>query len=217
VTRVALGLLTAFVVAAPAAARTSFLAPAQATITSSGSLEPRVLEFEVLTRAPSWLNLDGAAHTITFANGRCTFTLEPGARDGCTAPFWEHAGTWRYRVGGISSPEGMLRVDPAGRRVSIAARRRGRKVVLFGHVRADAVGDFGSYLPAVARAVSIFARTNGRPFTRVGRAKTTAKGAWRFTVRPKRTTAYQARAWGEPRGGTVWRRASSRVIVVRVG
>jgi hypothetical protein len=205
-----------FVVAAPAAAGTSFLAPAQATIRRSGSLEPRVLEFVGLTKAPSWLNLDGTEHTITFANGRCTFTLEPGARDGCTAPFWTHAGTWRYRIGGISSPEGVLRVDPAGRRVSIAARGTGRKVVLSGYVRADAVGDDGYYIPPVARAVSIFARTRGRPFTRVGRAATTANGSWLFAVHPKRTTAYQARAWGEPPGGTVWRRASSRVIVVRV-
>jgi hypothetical protein len=197
------------------AARPDFLPPATATITSSGSLEPRVLEFEVRTRAPSWLNLDATAHTITFADGRCTFTLEPGARDGCSVPFWAYAGTWRYRVGGLASPDGVLRVDPADRRVSIAAARRERRVVLSGYVHADAVGDFGSYLPPVARAVSVHARTTGG-FARVGRATTTATGAWRLTVNPRRTTAYQARAWGEPRGGTVWRRATSRTVVVRV-
>jgi hypothetical protein len=204
--------------AAPASARTDFLAPATATITPYGSLEPRVLELDATrARVPSWLNLDAVVHTIAFANGRCTFTLEPGARDGCTDPFWNYAGTYRYEISGVSSPTGVLRVDPAGRSVSIGASRRevrrAQQVVLAGHVQAEAVGDFGYYLPPVARAVRIFARTKGHGFTRVGDV---SGPDWQLTVRPSRTTAYEARAWGEPRGGTIWRRASSRTIVVRV-
>jgi hypothetical protein len=214
--------LISLIAAAQAIAHADFLRPATATITSSGSLAPRVLEFHAGTAAPSWLNLDATAHVISFANGRCTFTLDPGGRSGCSDPFWHYAGAYRYEVSGISSRSGVVRVDPADRSISIAASRGtvepADKVVLAGHLRAE-VGPLLD-LPPVARAVSVFARTKGHRFTRVGRATTTTANAngipWRFTVHPKRTTAYQARAWGEPRGDTVWRRASSRTVVVRV-
>jgi hypothetical protein len=92
--------------------------------------------------------------------------------------------------------------------------------VLSGYLQADALGDFGYYLPPVARALSIYARAEGGSFRRVGRATTAAVAPtgipWRFAARPGRSTVYQARAWGEPRGSTVWRRASSRTVVVRV-
>jgi hypothetical protein len=193
-----------------AAARQEFLAPAQVEITST-ALEPEVLAFHARTAGPSWLNRDGVAHTVSFENGRCSFTIEPGARAACSDAFWMFVGTYRYRVSGIA-PVGVVRVDPARRTISITASKN----VLRGFVRAE-TGPLGS--PSPDRVVTIFARRKSGAFVRVGRARTaeTKQGmAWRFVVHPRRTTTYQARAWGQPPGGTVWQRASSRLVTVRV-
>ena len=148
---------------------------------------------------------------MTFENGRCSFTLEPAVRDGCSDPFWEFVGTYRYHVSGIEAA-GVVRVDPLRRTITIAASKDG----LHGLLRAES-GPLDS--PAVPRVVTIFARRRSGAFAKIGRATTTGtrKGiAWRFRVHPKRTTTYQARAWSQPPGGTLWTRATSRLVTIRV-
>jgi hypothetical protein len=198
--------------AAGAAARPDFLAPAEVEITASGSLEPTVLHLRATKAVPTWVNNDSVAHTVTFENGRCTVTVQPGARDGCSDPFWEFVGTYRYHVSGIEAA-GVMRVDPLRRTITIAPAKDG----LHGRLRAESGRRLGS--PGVPRVVTIFARKRSGAFAKVGRATTavTTKGiAWRFRVHPKRTTTYQARAWSQPPGGTVWTRATSRLVTIRV-
>jgi hypothetical protein len=67
---------------------------------------------------PFWINTDTVAHTVSFANGRCTVQVAPGAESSC--PFSTGPGTYPYTVDGTA--QGSVVVQLSGRTVTLDAR-----------------------------------------------------------------------------------------------
>ena len=209
------------------------LGASEITITADGvspkSLVIRAASFRFF---PVWTNLDAVAHTVTFDNGRCVITIAAGGRDWCegrAADFSTYAGTYRYRVSDLVDPTGDIVVVPHERRVTMvasrAAARSGETVVLRGSVFATPVGPFGGVTPTPM--VTLLRRLAGsQHFVAIREVRSKDcpqpfpncdlnEAIWSTTIRPRATTTYVARIV-DPSDQSVWERADSRRVVVRV-
>ena len=169
-----------------------------------------------------WVNQDQVTHTVTFADGLCSFQVAPGDRGSCSNSWpFPSAGQYSYTVDG-KFPGSVIvsSLSPNPRTVTLTAKRhtikQGRHLLLHG-VLDYPVGsppDFYSRMP-----VTLLARHDSHhPFKRVAVTakwkKRQASGfPWKLYVHPRRTTIYLAEATSDP---TSWQPARSRPFKVVV-
>lgn len=172
---------------------------------------------------------DSATHTVVFANGRCSFMVEPGhGSHGCNDPFMFYAVSYAYTVDGKF--HGTVVTTPLRRSVTLTARshtiRGGTRLTLHGRV-ARSNPDSAPPPPVV-----VLARPNGKQrFELVATVRTRGshqtKYRWTLAVEPKAATTYIAEVTAQrlcyfpasrcahPQG-QVWANAKSRPFTVRV-
>lgn len=197
------------------------------TIAAEGvSPKSLVIKAANIRFSPVWTNLDTVAHTVTFDDGRCFVTIPAGGRDGCGPSALLFAGTFRYVVSNLVDPTGEIVVVPHERRVTMvasrASARSGQAVVLHGTVFVTNIGPFGGFTP---QTITVLRRVAGsRRFVVIRRVRSrfcpsppcvSLGDAWSTTIRPRATATYVARIV-DPPDKTVWKRAESRRIVIRV-
>lgn len=188
------------------------------SLTPSGP-SPSVLNLPVGGGYLYWINEDEVTHTVTFANGLCSFQLAPGARGVCSTgwPF-PSAGQYPYTVDGTFQGSVIVSLNP--RTVTLTAKRHtikeGGRLLLHGML------DFPVDSPPIVESkmpVTLLARHNSHhPFKRVAMTakwrKRQASGfPWKIYVRPRRTTIYIAEATS---GADYWQPAMSRPFKVVV-
>jgi hypothetical protein len=191
---------------------------------AADGVSPRSLRLKALHNIPYWVNDDAVAHTVTFDDGRCLVTIPAGGRSGCEGAgsgFWRYAGTYGYRVSDLVEPEAEIVVLANERRVTMAASRAttraGQAVTLQGTVFAEAIAPFaGANMP---QTITVLRRVAGsRRFVVIRRVRSGNRPGgdiWSTTIRPRATASYIARIVDRPEQ-TIWERAESRRIVVRV-
>jgi hypothetical protein len=169
---------------------------------------------------PFWHNSDQATHSVTFANGLCSFQLAPGASGQCPTRF--DVGRYPYTVDGTIEAS-LVVTALAPDTVTLTARthalRHGARLRLHGTLAA-----YECCLPPPARGsapVVVLARHDRHhPFRRLARAATKpSHGAgypWSLRVRPRTTTIYIAKLTYQPTGAQGLRVAWSRPYRVRV-
>jgi hypothetical protein len=69
---------------------------------------------------PFWINQDTVAHTVSFANGRCTVQVAPGGLADCPTGFASGPGDYAYTVDGTAQASVVVQI--AGRTVTLGAR-----------------------------------------------------------------------------------------------
>jgi hypothetical protein len=189
-------------------------------ITADGVF-PRSLHLKAMNSLPFWVNEDAVAHAVTFDDGRCAFTIPAGGRAWCERPVSLYAGTYRYRVSRLVDPAAEIVVLTNERRVTMVASRAtaraGQVVTLRGTVFAAPVGPLaGMNMP---QTVTLLRRVAGsRRFVLIRRVRSGNRpneDVWSATIRPRATASYIARIVDRP-AQTVWERAESRRVVVRV-
>jgi hypothetical protein len=173
---------------------------------------------------PVWKNQDTVSHTVTFANGLCSFQVAPGGFGQCGG-FSSYVGDYSYAVDG--TVQASVVVTALSRSVTLAARShivlRHSLLRLHGRVEATVLGPPNS---GASGPVVVLARHDRyHPFHRVatvmarvrGREVPGASVLWQLRVRPRARTIYIVEANFQPAGGQVWRRARSRPfrVVVR--
>ncbi|HJQ49260.1 MAG TPA: hypothetical protein VJ838_01965 [Gaiellaceae bacterium] len=172
---------------------------------------------------------DSVTHTVVFANGLCSFTLDPGSGShGCNDPFMFYAGSYAYTVDGKF--QGTVVTTPLRRSVTLTARShtiRGRtRLTLRGRVHRS---DPGTSPPP---PVVVLARHNSsQPFALVATVRTRGSRRityrWKLDVQPQAATTYIAEVTAQrlcyfPRSrcadpqGQVWADARSRPFTVRI-
>ena len=190
----------------------------QISLTPSGP-SPSVLNLSVGGGYLYWLNEDQVTHTVTFANGLCSFQVAPGDRGVCSDEFYASAGQYPYTVDGTAQGTVIVSLNP--RMVTLTARRhtigQGKHLLLHGMLDfpVDSPPIFESKMP-----VTLLARHDSHhPFKRVAvTAKWSRREAsgfpWRISVHPKMTTTYLAEATS---ASNYWQPAMSRPfrVVVR--
>jgi hypothetical protein len=175
---------------------------------------------------PVWQNQDSVAHTVTFANGKCSVQIAPGAIGQCTNGFANGVGDYAYTVDG--TVQASIVVAAVGRSVSLGAKThaiyRGSSVRLHGRLRVQT----GSppALEGPRQSVTVLARPDRHhPFHRIrvvtakphrSESPGDAYSVWQLHVRPGRNKIYIAEANSQPKGGQVWEPAHSRPFRVRV-
>jgi hypothetical protein len=198
-----LAVLGAVILGFPAAG--SALRPTwQISLTPSG-LSPSVLNLPVGGGYLYWLNQDQVTHTVTFANGLCSFQVAPGDRGSCGSnggfPFIS-AGQYAYTVDGTSQGSVIISLNP--RTVTLTARRH--TIQQGGHLLLHGILDFPIDNPPIfytKMRVTLLARHDSHhPFKRVAVTaklkKRLGQGSggfpWKLYVHPKATTTYIAEA-----------------------
>jgi hypothetical protein len=223
-------MLTVLVAVSGASAGRSGWAVAGIKITADG-VSPRPLLIKAANSIPVWSNLDAVAHTVMFDDGRCVVELAPGERDGCEgrgSDFFLYAGTYRYRVSELIEPTGEIVVVPNERRVTMVASRTtvraGQRVTLGGSVFAKPIPPFGV---TPTPTVTLLRRASGsQRFVAIRQVRSRDcprpypncelnEAIWSVTIRSRATAAYVARIV-DPPAQTVWERAESQRIVIRV-
>lgn len=221
------GLLAGASKSAPAPTRCTFW-DCKLFITATGP-SPSTLEINPLSRV-TFIDTDSAPHSVVFANGLCSFTVDTGGyytTCGNQAP-WVYVGTYAYTVDGRYP--GTVITTPYRRSVTLTARthalRRHTQLTLHGLVRQEGTGS------APPPPVVVLAR-HGRtqPFEVVATVRTRgshrATYGWKLHVHPtvgttyvaevtaQRTCYFPASRCAHPQG-QVWVDARSRPFTVRV-
>ena len=178
-----------------------------------------------------FVSRDSATHKVVFANGLCSFTVDPGhGSHGCNDPFMFYAGSYAYAVDGKF--HGTVVTTPLPRSVTLTARshtiRGGTRLTLRGQVHRSNPDS------APPPPVIVLARHNSsQPFEPVATVRTRfqrndhAKYGWKLNVQPEVTTTYIAKVTGQrwcyfPASrcarphGQVWTSATSRPFTVRI-
>ncbi|MFL5941786.1 MAG: hypothetical protein ACJ75L_00805 [Gaiellaceae bacterium] len=167
---------------------------------------------------PVWLNQDTVAHTVVFADGRCSFQVAPGGYGQCTGGFSQFAGQFAYTVDG--STQARIDVVPEGRAVTLTARTHriapGATLRLHGELDVPILSPPG---PPAPQPVVVLARHDRHhPFHRIRVVRATTHGwhlNWQLGVRPRARTIYIVEANSQPAGGgQYWQRAWSRPFTV---
>jgi len=173
------------------------------------------------------VNTDSVAHRVAFAVGNCSLTLAPGTTAWCHDGGPTRRGTYRYTVDGTFP--GTVHVVGIFRSVSLTARthtiRLGSRVTLRGRVT---IGNEGApfCVPRYGEPMLLLARHEpSQSFRRIamfaigGRSESKrpvhnrCTYNWRRKVRPGRSTAYVAKAFG---GLFAFEPATSRPVTVQV-
>lgn len=106
-----LAVLGAVVLGFPSAG-SALLPTWQISLTPSGP-SPSVLDLTVGGGYLFWINQDQVTHTVTFANGQCSFQLAPGARGNCGNDFpLASAGQYPYTVDGTVQASVIVTLNP---------------------------------------------------------------------------------------------------------
>jgi hypothetical protein len=174
----------------------------------------------------AWINQDTVAHTVVFADGRCSLQLPPGSGL-VTCPTGFSVGDHPYTVDGKFPASLVVVAD--WRTVTLQAKshsiERGSILSLRGRL---AVGT-GSppVFDGPRQPVTVLARSDRHhPFHRIAvvmakphhaRNPGAAFSVWLLRVRPGTNKIYIAEANSQPKGGQYWERAWSRPFRVRVG
>jgi hypothetical protein len=188
----------------------------------------------------SFANADSVSHTVVFADGHCSLTLNPGEGFQYTAPFapyWEchdissfYVGSYAYTVDGTFS--GTVVTTPVHRVVTLTARTHtiqgGTHLVLHGLVdppgllyRVSNPPGWKDYVPVVVLARGHNSTHPFRPIATLYeplRKKTPGswQHRWRLTVHPGAPTTYIAKVtWQHPQG-QIWTNATSRPFTVLI-
>jgi hypothetical protein len=200
--------------------------PSPSTLTAPAASD---LEFD---------NTDSVAHTVAFANGICSFTLNPGEEggpgvwittNGASHPacpenenFTFFVGSYPYTVDGKFT--GTVVTTPLHRSVSLTARthtiRHGIRLTLHGVVKWF---NYNPMLPREQFRVIVLARRGGshafEPITtgRLWSSQPFQTGSlieygWKLKVRPGVKTTYIAEVKAQP---WIWGLAKSRPFTVR--
>ncbi|MDX6481360.1 MAG: hypothetical protein QOG85_1870 [Gaiellaceae bacterium] len=194
-------------------------------LTASGP-SPTVLSAQV--ESYIWFhNTDTVAHSIAFSNGWCSAQVEAGdsVMCGSGSTFPGYAGTYPYTVD--DTTEASVKVTPMGRAVTLTAKRHGFRLGsmfrLHGTLTVSNPGPpalFGPRMP-----VMVFARPdNTHRWHRIGvvmaeplkKPSWNPHSVWHLWVRLRRHATYVAVAISQPKGGTFWERAQSRIFGVYV-
>jgi hypothetical protein len=162
---------------------------------------------------PVWLNQDTVSHTVVFANGLCSFQVEPGGYGECSNGPSEFAGHFGYTVDGTFAAS--IDVVPEGRAVTLTANAHtiapGTKLRLHGELD---VAILSPPAPPAPQPVIVLARHDRyHPFHRFRVVRATTYGwhlNWQLHVRPRTRTIYIAEADSQPAGGQYWDRAWSK-------
>lgn len=185
----------------------------------------------------SFDNTDSVPHTVVFANGLCSITLNPGQTGGpgsveagvphpnCNDNFSFFVGDYPYTVDGEFA--GTVTTTPLRRVVSLTARRhairRGSSLTLHGQVSwFDYNPD--TFLMREQFRVVVLARQDSRhafkPITtgRVWSSQVCGTGlgmgyAWKRKVKPGAQTTYIAKVTAQP---WIWSTAQSHPFTVRI-
>jgi hypothetical protein len=181
---------------------------------------PRSLSYKAMHVLPAWVNDDAVAHTVTTDDGACTVTIPAGGMAWCDRALYLFAGTYGYRVSDLVDPAAEIVVLSNERRVTMVASqataRTGELVALGGTVFAAPVALFGMNMP---QTIAILRRVAGsRRFVVIRRVLSGDRpneDGWGTTIRPRMTVTYVARVV-DPPDTTIWERAESRRVVVRV-
>ena len=186
-------------------------------------------------------NKDSVAHTVVFANGRCTVSVPPGywigpggqsvypgqqvvPQPGCNDNFPFYVGSYAYSVDGKFS--GAVETRPLRRFVTLEARThrvaRGSRLTLHGEVIWGTQD--GIFVTRTPFPVIVVARYEGqRTFEPLATVAVRYVGGrnggfrWQLSVRPGVTTSYLAEVTGQLPEGQVWTKARSRLLTVRMG
>ena len=200
------------------------------TLTATGP-SPGTVRMQPLVGQLEWVNNDPLAHTVDFANERCSLTVPPGGPPhvdhGCGNSFLEFVGNHSYTEDG--SFPGKVDVVGFARSVSLTARthslRRGSQLTLHGQLTEAKAGG-GPYCGAHQSAVWILRRHDpGNPFQRILQQAAVSKStqvrqgsdgctyAWQLRVRPGERITYIAELKSDAR---VWKDATSRPFTVLI-
>jgi len=198
-----LAVLGAVILGFPAAS--SALRPTvQISLTPNGP-SPSVLNLPVGGVYLYWFNQAQVTHTVTFADGQCSFQVAPGERGSCSSnggfPFIS-AGQYAYTVDGTSQGSVIISLNP--RTVTLTARRH--TIQQGGHLLLHGILDFpidNSPVFYTKMPVTLLARHDSRhPFKSVAVTaklkKRLGQGSggfpWKLYVHPRAPTTYIAEA-----------------------
>ena len=171
--------------------------------------------------ALDFVNADSAPHTVVFANGLCTLTVQPGPWSPCGDPFAHYVGSYPYTVDGKFP--GTVITTPLRRVVTLTARAHS----IAPAARLTLHGQVGWTCPApcfTARQkhfpVLVLARHDRNhafePIATVPERWGKLPGRWELTVQPDVTTTYIARVtWQFPQG-RIWATSTSSPFTVRI-
>jgi hypothetical protein len=214
-----LGLFLALILAFPSAG--SALSAAFVQLTASGP-SPAVLTIPV-GMYPVWTNNDHVTHTVTFANGLCSFQLAPGAYGQCNFPLL--VGQYAYTVDGTIQANVVVNALPPTA-VSLTARSH---TIPTGHAPLRLHGTLnpsmccGPPIFVLRMPIVVLSRHDRHhPFRRIATVrseKRTPSGggfAWWLNLHPKTKTIYIAEVTYQPQGEQGQRQAWSRPFKVVV-
>jgi hypothetical protein len=186
--------------------------PSPATLTISGN------------DYPVWINEDTVAHTVTFANGKCSVQVAPREIGQCSNGFSSGVGNYPYTVDGTAQASIVVALD--WRTVTLGAKShaidRGSVLTLRGTL---AVGT-GSppVFQGPRQPVTVLARPDRyHPFHRIAdvtaqprrsRNPADAHSVWHLRVRARHSAIYIVEANSQP---GQWQQAWSKPFRVRVG
>lgn len=189
----------------------------QIVLTAKGPT-PSVLKTTAGGLSPLWVNQDGATHTVTFANGRCSVQLAPGEKGECSDDFFLRVGKYPYSVDGTIQASVVVALN--SRTVTMTTSRhiltRGAWLALRGELNAAHPTPGASLQPVIVLA----RHDSNHPFHRVAVVRPRAVGSppraiWQLRVRPLSTTTYKAVVNYQP-GYKYWQSAASRPLRVIV-
>jgi plastocyanin len=172
---------------------------------------------------PVWINQDTVAHTVTFANGKCSVQVAPGEVGQCINGFSSGVGNYPYTVDGTAQASIVVAAD--WRSVTLGARShritRGSKLMLRGKLAVQTMSP--PIFEGPRQPVIVFARPDRHhPFHRI--AVVTARpqpsnqlpahSVWHLRVRARHSAIYIVEANSQP---GQWQQAWSKPFRVRVG
>lgn len=171
---------------------------------------------------PVFQNDDQVTHTVSFANGRCSFQLAPGAYRQCNFPLL--VGQYAYTVDGTIQGSIVINALPP---TTVTLTARSHTLPKSAYLRLEGTYEETTccgppYVGRLRVPIAVLARPNRyHPFRRIATVrleKPTRYGVynWRLNLRPERKTIYIAEVTYQPQGEQGKRQAWSRPFKVIV-
>jgi hypothetical protein len=169
---------------------------------------------------PVWTNGDQVTHTVTFANGLCSFQLAPGAFGQCDFPLL--VGQYPYTVDGATQASVVVDALPPS---TVTLTARGHTLPRAAHLRLHGTltWSLGCGPPVVGPLrvpILVLARHDRyHPFRRLATVRSETnepdgRYVWQLDLRPKAKTIYIAELSYQPSGELGQRQAWSRPFKV---